>query len=158
MGRYKMSWIFSQTHRIFEGRVAITSLGGSYRTLAPYTVVRWNAVEAVSVQGYRSTPFSVVEPRLPFSHYELEMITVKISDRYIPAKRMLEAHLAVSLRSQLRTFSVIILAHLRILTMSRNVMAVNFVAMHWTENCNLRQRAKYTNDKSVSLIVINPRL
>lgn len=91
--KYFHELIFSQTYRIFEGRIAVASLGGSYGALAPYTVVRRNAVEAVSVQGYRSAAFSIVEPRLPLSHYELEMITAKISDRYIQAKRMLKAQL-----------------------------------------------------------------
>lgn len=152
--------ILSQTHRIFEGRIAVASLGGPHRTFASYAVVSWNAIEAVCIQGYRSAPFSVVESRLPLSHYKLEMITAEISDRCVQAKRTLEAHLAVLLCLQLHIFAVITLTHLRILTMSRNAVTVNLVAMHWTENCcSSRQRAKYiyTNDKGASRIVINPR-
>lgn len=58
------------------------------------------------------------------------MITAEISERCVQAKRMLKAHLAVLLRLQLHIFAVIAQAHLRILTMSRNAVTVNLVAMH----------------------------
>ena len=62
----------SRTYRILEGRVAVASLRGPHRALTPHTVVRRDAVETVSVQGYRPAPFPVIEPRLSLSHYKLE--------------------------------------------------------------------------------------
>jgi len=130
----KTSTSKSWTYRIFESRIAVTSLGGSRRALAPHAIVRWNAVEAVSVQGYRSAPFSVVEPRLPLSHYKLQVmlqlrLTVAVFD-----KTNAKANLAALLFATLCSITII---GLRILTISRNAVAVNLVAMHRIESCNL---------------------
>lgn len=122
------------TYWIFESRIAITSLRGSRRALAPYAIVRWNAVEAVSVQGYRSAPFSVVESRLPLSHYKLQVVTAKINGCCIRQNR--KAHLATLLFEILQLCSVTIIG-LLILTISWNAVVVNLMAMHWIENCSL---------------------
>lgn len=60
------------TYRIFERGVPIASFRGPSDTFASDAVVSGNTVETVSIQGYWTTPFTVVEPRLPFPHYELQ--------------------------------------------------------------------------------------
>lgn len=63
------------TYRIFESGIPVAPFWWSGCTLPPDAVVGGDTVETVRIQGYWATSFTVIEPRLPFPHYKLQIIS-----------------------------------------------------------------------------------